>query len=78
MERLCNSHIKKFLEEAPLYVWHEYAKPRINRGSLWIREIDAYCESCEQVRPFQTLKARLKSLKAIKTGHDRFVFTCKE
>ena len=48
-KELTNADIKEFLETAPLlYAWREFKKPRVNRGSLWIKEIDAYCDVCEQ------------------------------
>ena len=52
MKELFDSDIKEFLENAPLYVWKQFGKPNIHRRSLWIREIDAFCETCEQLRPF--------------------------
>ena len=55
MKQLTDSDIKEFLENAPLYVWREFRTPTVNRGSLWIREIDALCETCRQPRPFQDL-----------------------
>ena len=57
MKQLADSDIKEFLENAPLYVWREFRKPAPNRESLWIREIDAFCETCGQPRPFQDLSA---------------------
>lgn len=58
MQQLTDSDIKEFLENAPLYVWREFRKPVRNRESLWIREIDAFCEECKQPRPFQDLRPR--------------------
>ena len=52
MQQLTDSDIKEFLENAPLYVWKQFGKPNINRRNLWIREIDAFCETCRQLRPF--------------------------
>jgi hypothetical protein len=52
---LTDLDIKQFLEEAPLYTWYEFKQPINNRSSLWIREIDAECEVCEQLRPFQDI-----------------------
>ena len=52
MQQLTDSDIKEFLENAPLYVWKQFGKPAVNRESLWIREIDTFCETCGQLRPF--------------------------
>ena len=54
MRELADSDIKEFLENAPLYVWREFRKPAVYRRSLWIKEIDAFCENCRQLRPFQS------------------------
>ena len=61
MKQLADSDIKEFLENAPLYVWREFRKPAPNRESLWIREIDAFCETCGQHRPFQAKENPLTS-----------------
>jgi hypothetical protein len=58
METLTDNHIKEFLESSPLYTWKEYERPDLDRNSLWINEIDAYCETCKQQRPFQDLRPR--------------------
>lgn len=80
MERLTDQHIKDFLETVPLYSWREFSKPQINRSSLWINEIDAYCEHCKQPRPFQDHRSRGigsgMAAKALSTGHSYFEFTC--
>jgi hypothetical protein len=81
MEELTDTEIKLFLETAPLYSWHEFKKPRVNRNSLWINEIDAYCDICEQSRPFQYLGARgggagLHTLSGLKSGTSYFKFSC--
>ena len=52
MKQLADSDIKEFLENAPLYVWKKFGKPNINHRNLWIREIDAFCETCGQLKPF--------------------------
>ena len=54
MQQLADFDIKEFLENAPLYVWREFSRPSVNRRSLWIREIDAFCETCGQFRPFHS------------------------
>ncbi len=79
-KELTDADIKAFLEEAPLYSWREFLKPNIDRHSLWIKEIDAYCESCDQNRPFQDLRpsgsgAGLPS-PTLKTGKSYFTFSC--
>jgi len=55
---LTDAEIKEFLETAPLYSWREFKKPHVNRSSLWIHEIDTYCEVCELSRPFHDLRSR--------------------
>ena len=62
MKQLDDSDIKEFLENSPLYVWREFSRPSVNRRSLWIREIDAFCETCRQPRPFQEKENPLASL----------------
>ena len=80
MKQLSDSDIKEFLENAPLYVWKEFRKPKINRVSLWINEIDAFCENCKQLRPFQDLRSRGGGVgmatQYLKTGASYFEFTC--
>ena len=80
MKPLTDSDIKEFLENAPLYVWREFRKPAVNRSSLWITEIDAFCETCDQLRPFQDLISRGGGagmpVEALKTGTSYFEFTC--
>lgn len=80
LSELTDADIKEFLENAPLYSWRSFKKPRVNRGSLWIREIDAYCDVCDQMRPFQDLRSRGggagMSVKALETGTSYFEFTC--
>ena len=56
MKQLTDSNIKEFLENVPLYVWREFNKPA-NLLNLQISEIDAFCEKCEQSRPFQDFRA---------------------
>ena len=80
MERLTDKHIKDFLEQVPLYTWKEFRKPQINRGSLWIKEVDAFCENCQQIRPFQDLRSRGSGsgmeMTALSTGQSYFQFSC--
>lgn len=80
MKELTNADIKTFLETAPLYSWREFKKPRVSRGSLWINEIDAYCDICEQQRPFQDLRSRGggsgMAVNALKSGTSYFSFIC--
>ncbi len=58
MEKISDKCIKDFLETAPLYSWKEFNKPDINRSNLWIKEIDSFCETCNQWRPFQDMRPR--------------------
>ena len=78
LKELTDADIKLFLETAPLYSWREFKRPQINRSSLWIKEIDAYCEICEQLRPFQDPKLRGSSFSpsALKSGTSYFEFCC--
>lgn len=84
-ERLTDKHIKEFLENAALYVWHEYTRPVVNRAGLLIREIDAYCDKCDRDRPFQDHRFRRVGYEAVfrsgdgdclATGTTTFMFTC--
>lgn len=79
-KELSDADIKAFLETAPLYAWREFKKPQINRSSLWVKEIDAFCENCGQRRPFQDLRssgggAGMPS-PVLKTGTSYFQFAC--
>lgn len=80
MKELTDEDIKAFLETAPLYSWREFKKPFANRSSLWISEIDAYCDICEQPRPFQDLRPRGggagMAVHALKSGTSYFTFSC--
>lgn len=80
LKELTDADIKSFLETAPLYSWREFKKPRVNRASLWINEIDAYCDVCEQHRPFQDLRSRGGgsglAISALKSGTSYFAFSC--
>ena len=92
MRQLADFDVKEFLEKVPLYVWQQFGKPNINRRSLWIREIDAFCETCGQLRPFQAENEpynRFEDVmpplrgggigatdRSLKTGTSYFKFTC--
>lgn len=80
MEKISDKCIKDFLETAPLYSWKEFKKPDMNRSSLWINEIDSFCETCNQVRPFQDMRSRGgltgTALKALSSGTSYFQFSC--
>jgi hypothetical protein len=83
MPSLTDSDIKQFLEEAPLYTWYEFKKPAVNRSSLWIREIDAECEVCKQLRPFQDLRLLMVDatgkgieIEVLKSGTLSLSFAC--
>ena len=80
MKELTNKIIKEFLEEAPLYSWKTFKKPKINRADLWIKEIDAFCETCKKNRPFFSTASRGggsgMSRKALSTGKSCFEFAC--
>jgi hypothetical protein len=77
---LTDADIKSFLESAPLYSWREFKKPFVNRTSLWINEIDAYCDVCEQHRPFQDLRTRGGgagfAVHSLESGTSYFKFSC--
>ncbi len=80
MEVLTDKQIKYFLENAPLYTWAEFKKPKANRSSLWIGAIDSFCEKCGMVRPFHDMRSRGSgagmAVKALSTGTSYFEFTC--
>lgn len=80
MEVLTDKQIKYFLENAPLYTWAEFKKPKANRSSLWIGAIDSFCEKCGMVRPFHDMRSRGggagMAVKALSTGTSYFEFTC--
>lgn len=82
MEKITDKLIKNFLETAPLYTWKEFKKPDFNRSSLWISEIDSFCEICGQTRPFQDFRTRGGGLsgrvseQALATGVSYFQFSC--
>ena len=80
MENISDKCIKMFLETAPLYSWKEFKKPDMNRSSLWINEIDSFCERCNQMRPFQDMRSRGSgagiAVKALSTGTSYFQFSC--
>lgn len=77
---LTDADIKEFLERAPLYSWRTFKKPRVNRSSLWVKEVDAYCDVCEQTRPFQDMRSRGggsgMAAKALESGTSYFEFSC--
>lgn len=82
MKPLTNSDIKTFLESMPLYTWREFAKPEVLRYSLCIDEIDDYCQTCKQSRPFQDLRSRGSgsglghSPSPLSSGESYFEFKC--
>lgn len=80
MEIISDKYIKEFLETAPLYLWKEFRMPDMNRGSLWINEIDSFCEACNQIRPFQDIRSRGSgsgiAIKVLSTGTSYFQFSC--
>lgn len=80
IKELADTDIKAFLETAPIYLWREFKQPHVNRASLWIKEIDAYCDVCEVQRPFQDLRTSGSgaglSVNALKTGTSYFQFSC--
>jgi len=80
MEKISDKCIKDFLETAPLYSWKEFKKPDMNRSSLWIKEIDSFCETCNQLRPFQDMRPRGggagMAFQALSTGTSYFQFSC--
>lgn len=80
LKELTDADIKEFLETAPLYSRREFKKPFRNRSSLWIGEIEAYCDVCKQSRPFQDLRSRGSgsgmAVSALKSGTSYFKFSC--
>lgn len=81
MKQLTDSNIKEFLENDPLYVRQEFEKPA-NLIDLRISEIDAFCEKCEQSRPFQDFRATSAgpapgaTIQYLETGTSHLEFTC--
>jgi hypothetical protein len=77
---LTDAEIKSFIEATPLYSWREFLKPQVNRADLGIREIDAFCEVCDQPRPFQDLRPRGSgsgmAVRALSTGTSYLEFKC--
>ncbi|MFK5856341.1 MAG: hypothetical protein QM503_09440 [Bacteroidota bacterium] len=80
MEELSNKLIKEFLEHAPLYTTKTYKRPKVNRASLSIDEIESHCVRCNQSRPFQDMRSRGGgagyTVEALKTGISAFELTC--
>lgn len=80
LKSITDVDIKAFLETAPLYSWREFKKPLVNRSNLRTKEIDAYCEVCDQPRPFQDLRSSGSGsgmpINALKTGTSYFEFSC--
>lgn len=78
---LSDSEIGKFLEDAPLYSWREFAIPKMTRTSLHINGIDAHCQNCNKQRPFHDLRsfgggAGVSDRPRLKSGTSYFQFTC--
>ncbi|MFH1993013.1 MAG: hypothetical protein ABIK98_11530 [Pseudomonadota bacterium] len=80
MEELSDRLIKEFLEQTPLYVIKTFKRPRVNRSSLHINEIEEHCPYCKQSRPFQDMRSRGAgsgfAVEALKTGISAFEFNC--
>lgn len=80
MEELSDRLIKEFLEQVPLYTIKTYNRPKVNRASLSINEIESHCVRCNQSRPFQDMRSRGSgagyAVEALKTGISAFEFTC--
>ena len=80
MEELNDQKIKEFLETSALYSWKSFTRPNVNRSSLWIGEIDSFCEVCDQPRPFHDMRSRGggagMGIKALSSGESYFEFTC--
>ena len=78
---LDDADIKEFLENAPLYSWRVFKKPRENRFNLWIREIDEYCDICDKMRPFLDMRPRgggagMPPPRPLTSGTASFEFSC--
>ncbi len=80
MEVLSDQIIKGFLESSALYSWKEFSQPEKSRLSLWIPEIDEFCEVCEQVRPFHDFRSRggftSGAIKYLESGTSYLTYTC--
>lgn len=83
MDTLDDNKIKEFIENAPLYLWKSFSQPDKLRQSLWIREIDEFCETCNQIRPFHDLRSigggaghPMQKKEFLKSGNSYLNFTC--
>lgn len=80
---LNKTDVKKFLESAPLYAWRNFKLPEdINFSKVDVREIESYCEVCNQSRPFQDFRSRgggagmSSSLPIFASGAVQYFFAC--
>ena len=80
MKELTDQDIKSFLENEALYVPKTFLLEEKSRTHLVIDEIDEFCETCLQVRPFHDMRSRggigHGPIEYIKTGISGFSFTC--
>lgn len=83
METLENRTIKDFIENAPLYSWKTFSQSEKLRESLWIREIDEFCETCKQIRPFHDIRSigggashPMRKKEILSSGDSYLNFTC--
>ncbi|QKY07983.1 hypothetical protein [Janthinobacterium lividum] len=81
LKELTDTDIKDFLETSALYTWRRFEYKGTIRTSLKIREIDAYCEVCEQRRPFQEFHVGSSGsgggmVQMLKSGISYFKFSC--
>ncbi|TXH69736.1 MAG: hypothetical protein E6Q83_08965 [Thiothrix sp.] len=78
LSELSNKEIKNFIETTPLYTWKEFKKT--NRTSLQIDEIDSFCKTCDQIRPFHDMRPRGSgagmAIQPLSSGTTNFYFTC--
>lgn len=81
LKELTDTDIKDFLEASALYTWRKFRYKETIRTSLKIREIDAYCDVCEQRRPFQDLRGGSSGsgggmIPPLRSGTSYFNFSC--
>jgi len=79
MEVLSDESIKEFLENSSLYSWKTFSQPDKLRFSLWIPEIDEFCEICEQIRPFHDVRSRgglSGDVQYLQSGTSFLTYTC--
>ncbi len=76
MKILTEQQIKDFLETAPLYSWKTFSQPEKPRNNIYINEVEEFCETCSQVKPFQNKISYGGDGGIMYSGHSAYSFTC--